>query len=107
MVMIPSDLASADFLQADSIAHERMVLRYSADFSMEWYINGTSIFPHADGLEEVRCLESVVHARMRTSITLKWHHIQLRKNTNPFRLETLMGQVDLEGSGVPALDFAS
>ena len=33
--------------------------------------------------------------------------IQLRKNTTPFRLECVMGQVDLEGSGVPALDFAS
>ena len=55
---------------------------------------------------EVRCLGSVIHARMRMSIITKCHHIQLCKNTNPFRLETLMGQVALEGSGVPALGFA-
>ena len=74
---------------------------------MEWYIDGTQIYPHADGLEEVRCLESVIHAHMRTSIITQCYHIQLCKNTNPFRLETLMGQVALQGSGVPALDFAS
>ena len=39
---------------------------------------------------------------MRTSIITKCHHIQLCKNTNPFRLETLVGQVTLQGPGVPA-----
>ena len=37
---------------------------------------------------------------MRTNIITNWHHIQLCRNTNPFRLETLMGQVTLEGPGV-------